>query len=169
MNRDYIKYLVEQELRSIIKEEEVEVKSQNSFTPVRSFEEDPMMYILKKYPSLAQTLTMLMTDAYKDYVTGIYIVAPKPTIFKIILHNNQSFLLTYLGKAYEATVVAKRYYLMTIGERQSAILAIAGLLKLGQPLNVKGPGVETAASTPSAEETPPAETSTQAEEEKTES
>ena len=91
MNRDYIKYLVEQELRSLLKEEGDSAKPKIGFTPVRSFEEDPMMFILKKYPSLAKVLTMLMTDAYKDYITGIYIVAPKPTTFKIILHNNQYF------------------------------------------------------------------------------
>lgn len=164
VDKHTIKYLVERELKALLEVEEPETK--NTFTPVRSFEEDPMMYILNKYPSLAQTLSMLLTDAYKDYITGIYIVAPKPTTFRIVLHNNQTFILTYLGKSYEAKISGKRYYLTIIGERQRAIIAIAGLLELGAPLNTKGPGAEeTAAST----ETSAAETPSQAEEEKTES
>jgi hypothetical protein len=163
-----IKLLIEQEIRNYLKEAEEEASVRNNMTPIRSFEEDPMMYILSKYPSLAKTLTLLLTDAYKDYITAIYIIAPKPTRFKIVLHNGQFFYLTYLGKAYEAKVQARRYYLMTIGDKERAIQAIAGLLELGAPLNVKGPDTEATASAaqepaaPAAEETP-------AEEEKTES
>ena len=68
------------------------------------FEEDPINYILKKYPSLTATLTMLMTKDFKDYLTGIYIIAPKPTTFKMVLHNGESFTLAFLGKAYQAKV-----------------------------------------------------------------
>lgn len=131
-----VRQLLEQEIRSLLEEED----------KVVSFEEDPVNYILKSYPSLAETLTMLMTKAFKDRITGIYIVADKPTTFKILLHNGQEFLLTYLGRAYEATVQARRYYLMTIGEKESAIMAIRDLLLLGPPLNAKGPGEETTAT-----------------------
>lgn len=164
-----IKLLIEQEIRNYLREEEEEMSMQTITTPVRSFEEDPMMYILKKYPSLAETLTLLLTDAYKDYVTGIYIIAPKPTTFKIVLHNGQFFYLRYLGKAYEAKVLGRRYYLLTIGDKERAILAIAGLLELGAPINTKGPETETTTSTAeTTKETPAAETPAE-EEEKTES
>jgi hypothetical protein len=106
---------------------------------VQSFEDDPINYILAKYPTLAKTLEMLMSSAYKDYLTGIYIVAPKPTTFKVVLHNNQEFLLTFLGKAYEATVAGKKFYLQTIGERERCINAIARLLAMGNPIETKGP------------------------------
>ncbi len=106
---------------------------------VQSFEDDPINYILSKYPTLAKTLEMLMSSAYKDYITGIYIVAPKPTTFKVVLHNNQEFLLTFLGKAYEATVAGKKFYLQTIGERERCINAIARLLAMGNPIETKGP------------------------------
>ena len=52
---------------------------------------------------------------FKDYITGIYILAPKPTTFKIVLHNGQEFTLAFMGKAYEAKVEGKRYFLLTIG------------------------------------------------------
>ena len=111
-NRDIIKKLI---LR------EVERMEPN----VQSFEDDPINFLLAKYPTLQKTLEMLMSPAYKDYITGIYIIAPKPTTFKIVLHNGQFFTLTFLGKAYEASVAGKKFYLQTIGERERATNAIA--------------------------------------------
>lgn len=173
-NKQLLKYLIEQEVgkyltRRYLKEEEGE--SSGMPTPVRSFEEDPINYLLATYPSLKETLVLLLTKAFKDYITGIYIIAPKPTTFKIVLHNGQSFSLTYLGRAYEAKVLAKRYYLLTIGDKERAIKAIAGLLELGQPIGTEGPGAPVTAA-PAAEEQPAqpeAAPEGGAEEEKTES
>ena len=50
---------------------------------VQSFDENPIAFLLAKYPTLNETLEMLMTPAFKDYVTGIYIIAPKPTTFNV--------------------------------------------------------------------------------------
>jgi hypothetical protein len=146
-NRDIIKKLILNEI------ERMEPK-------VKSFEDDPINFILQKYPTLKKTLEMLMSPAYKDYITGIYIIAPKPTTFKIVLHNGQSFILTFLGKAYEATVNGKKFYLQTIGERERATNAIARALAIGNPIETKGPeGEEKTAGEPeeAEEETPPAE------------
>lgn len=139
-NKAILKYLIEQEVRAYLKEQGVNI-------PTPTFEEDPINFILKSYPSLEETLVMLLSSVYKDYIIGIYITAPKPTTFKVVLHNGQEFLLTYLGKAYEATVLARRYYLMTIGDKEKAIKSIRNLLQLGRPLNTKGPGEEMQAST----------------------
>jgi hypothetical protein len=128
---------------------------------VQSFENNPIAFILNKYPSLTETLEMLMTTAYKDYITGIYIIAPKPTTFKIVLHNDQDFLLTYLGKAYEASVAGKTFYLQTIGEKERCMRAITRLLTLGNPIQNKGPegGADAGEAEPQSaeEEAPPAE------------
>ena len=135
---------------------------------VQSFEDDPINFLLTKYPTLAKTLEMLMSPAYKDYLTGIYILAPKPTTFKIVLHNGQYFLLTFLGKAYEATVAGKKFYLQTIGERERATNAIARLLSLGNPVETKGPEGEEQTATegeePTTEEAPPPPAEAEAEE-----
>jgi hypothetical protein len=132
---------------------------------VQSFEDDPINFILMKYPTLAKTLDMLMSSAYKDYITGVYIIAPKPTTFKVVLHNNEEFMLTFLGKAYEATVAGKKFYLQTIGERERCMNAIARILALGNPINTKGPeGEEQVASGEEAPEGAPEE-NTPAEEE----
>ncbi len=132
---------------------------------VQSFEDNPIAFLLKKYPTLNKTLEMLMTPAFKDYVTGIYIIAPKPTTFKITLHNDQEFLLTFLERAYEATVAGKKFYLRTIGEKERCINAIARLLTLGNPIETKGPEGEeqtadegTGEPETAAAEAPPAET-----------
>ena len=106
---------------------------------IQSFEDNPIQFLLNKYPTMRKTLEMLMSSAYKDYITGIYIVAPKPTTFKVVLHNDQSFLLTYLGKVYEATVAGKKFYLQTIGEKERCMEAISRLLTLGNPIHNKGP------------------------------
>ena len=121
---------------------------------IQSFEDDPIGFILRKYPTLTRTLEMLMTTAFKDYVTGIYVIAPKPTTFKIVLHNDQEFYLTYMGKVYEANVSGKKFYLQTIGEKERCMEAIARLLTLGNPIQTKGPeeGEQAAEAEPSEEE-----------------
>lgn len=105
---------------------------------VQSFEDDPINFLLSKYPTLRKTLEMLMSPAYKDYITGVYITAPKPTTFKVVLHNGQFFILTFLGKAYEATIAGKKFYLQTVGERERATNAVARLLQLGNPIETEG-------------------------------
>jgi hypothetical protein len=146
-----------------IDEEDAEKEEDQSQSP---FEKDPMGFILKKYVTLNELLTELMTPSFKEYLDAIFIVAPKPTTFKILLHNGQYFFLTYLEKAYQATISGKNYYLMTTGEKQLCMQAIARLLRFGSPLKTKGPegseqgpeaedtGESAAETTP---ETPPAE------------
>jgi hypothetical protein len=139
-----------------------------------TFEDDPMQFILRKYAGLKKTLEYLMTPSFEEYVTGIYVVAPKPTTFKIVLHNGQFFFLQFMGKAYEATVQGKKYYLMAIGEKERCMVAISRLLRFGNPLKTQGPeGAEKATRDqegPDAEAgpTPPSETPAAGEEELTE-
>ena len=122
-----------------------------------TFEDDPMQFILDTYPSLTKVLTYLMTPSFKEYITGIYIIAPKPTTFKIVLHNNQAFFLQFLGDVYQATVFGKTYYLKSIAEKERCILAIARLLKFGNPLKpatIPEPDKEVTSTKPEEDETP---------------
>lgn len=116
----------------LLKEEEVETLPQG-------FEDDPMGFILKKYPGLNTVMEYMMTKDFREYVDAVFVVAPKPTTFKIVLHNGQYFFLQFMGKAYQATVLGKNYYLMTVGEKERCMLAIARLLRYGSPLKTKGP------------------------------
>jgi len=125
----------------------------------KTFEDDPMNFILKKYDNLKQVLVNLMSENFKELLTGIYIIAYKPSTFKIVLHNNQYFFLTFMGEAYQATIAGKNYFLMTLDQQQAAMMAITRLLRFGSPLKVKGPeGAEQSTEdTAATEETPPAE------------
>lgn len=116
------------------------------------FEKDPMGFILKKYTTLNSILTELMTDSFKEYLDAIFIVAPKPTTFKVMLHNGQHFFLTFMGRAYQATVQGKDYYLMTIGEKERCMQAIARVLRHGSPLKTQGPEGAEQATRPEGEE-----------------
>jgi hypothetical protein len=119
-----------------------EVKDANAKEdkPDSSFDKDPMGFILKKYHTLNELLSELMTPAFKEYITAIFIQSPKPTTFKIVLHNTQYFYLSYMGDGiYEAIIAGKRHYLSSIGEKERAMKGISRLLQQGSPLKTKGP------------------------------
>ena len=122
------------------KDSEVTDANAKEDKPDSSFDKDPMGFILKKYHTLNVLLTELMTPAFREYVTAIFIQAPKPTTFKIVLHNSQFFYLTYMGDdTYEAVISGKRHYLSSIGEKERAMKGISRLLQQGSPLKTKGP------------------------------
>ena len=143
-----------------LKEEEEVIDQQPQDTAPEeveiTYESNPLEFMLMKYPTLTKTLTDLLTDDFRNYIIGVYIMAPKPTIFKIVLHNNRSFHLIYMGDdKYEAKVSDKKYWLPSIGEFERATISIAELLMMGTPPTTQGPETEMA-STPE-EETPEAE------------
>ena len=104
---------------------------------VPTFEEDPIGYILYSYPTLKESLQTLLSNNFLDYITGIYVIAPIPTTFKVILHNNQFFYMIYMGRTWIAKIAGKKYYLLNVGERGRAIDAIARLLMMGAPLGLE--------------------------------
>lgn len=163
-HNDFLRSIVEEVVKEFVakkpmfKEEGNDKEDMEVETPkdreMSAFEEDPVNFILKKYPSLTATLQMLMSKNFKDYITGIYILAPKPTTFKIVLHNGQEFTLAFMGKAYEAKVEGKRYFLLTIGEKERATIAIARLLETGSPIKTEGPETEETSKPEGGEGTP---------------
>jgi hypothetical protein len=126
------------ELKQMIREEIEDFKSSEPLT----FEGNPLEFILQKYPSLDSTMVDLLTPSFRDYVTGIFIIAPKPTTFRILLHNNQEFHLIYSPQAYVAKISGKKYNLMNLSEEEFAITSIAQLLELGMPPGSEGPAEE---------------------------
>jgi len=115
------------------------------------FDADPMGYILRKYKRLNKNLITLMGDNFEEYLDGIFIISGKPTTFKILLKNNQYFFMTFMGKAYEAGVQGKRYYLMNIGDIQRATMAINRIQRYGAKSKSEGPESEEG---PRSEELP---------------
>ena len=122
-------------LRRLIKEEIEDFQNSQPLT----FESDPLEYILQKYSSLNDTLEDLMTPHYRDFISGVFVIAPKPTTFRVILHNKQEFLLVYGETCYTAKISGKKYYLENLSEEEFAITSIAQLLELGLPPGSTGP------------------------------
>lgn len=155
-----------------LKEEEEVIDQQSQDVvpeqPTITFESNPLEFILQKYPTLTKTLVELLTEDFRDYITGVYIMAPKPTTFKIVLHNNRYFHLMFMGEdKYEAKISGKKYWLAKLGELQLATLSIADLLMLGTPPSTEGPTEElpSAEGTEGPEETPTEETPSETPEE----
>jgi hypothetical protein len=140
-----IKQLIKEELADFIHQKEA-----------ITFEDNPLEFIIQKYPSLDASLTDLLTPDYRDYITGIYVIAPKPTTFKILLHNGQEFYMIYGPRAYTVKVAGKKYNLINLNEEEFAIKAIAQLLELGMPPGSKGPDnqIENETPAPNAEAAP---------------
>jgi len=150
-------------IKQLIKEEIEDFQNSQPLT----FESDPLEYILQKYSSLNDTLEDLMTPHYRDYISGVFVIAPKPTTFRVILHNKQEFLLIYGETCYTAKIAGKKYYLENLSEEEFAITSIAQLLELGLPPGSTGPEEpeENEANTPEekpAEEAPEEETKPEA-------
>lgn len=140
-------------LRQLIKEELADFIHQKETI---NFEDNPLEFIIQKYPSLDSSLTDLLTPDYRDYITGVYVIAPKPTTFKILLHNGQEFYMIYGPRAYTVKVLGKKYNLINLNEEEFAIKAIAQLLELGRPPGSKGPDnqMENETPAPNAEVAP---------------
>lgn len=88
----------------------------------------PMDFILFKFPNIKTILSDLLTVTFKDYIDNIYVVAPKPTTFKVVLKNQQYFNIIYNERSYIVKVEGKKYYMINLGEKENAIEKIANLL-----------------------------------------
>jgi hypothetical protein len=106
--------------------------------------------IMDKFPSLKEVILDLFTEVYNDYVEDIFVIAPKPTVFKVILKNAQLFYLTYSERGYMANISGKNYFLPTLEEKQRALKALFNLLNIGNVPPSPGPDLET--SGPSKED-----------------
>ena len=119
--------------------------------------------VLTKFPKLKDIITDLLTDQYEVFMKAIEWVAPRPTTFRIVLGNDENFMLIYTERSWIAQVEGKKYYLLNLGEEEMAAESIARLLAYGAPTPAEGeaPAEETA-EPPSAEEPAPEEEETTA-------
>jgi hypothetical protein len=120
------------------------------------------MYLVYRFPGLKKVVEDLMSPSFGRFVSGVDIVAPKPTTFKVDLINGQDFTVKYLGnKKWDVKVSGKKYNCQNIGETERASQAIADLLELsyapkegeepaGAPAPPASSGGSSSSSTPSA-------------------
>jgi len=89
------------------------------------------MYLVYRFPGLKRVIEELMSPSFGRYISGIDIVAPKPTTFNINLINGQDFTIYYVGSGnFTAKISGKKYHPDNIGESERASQAIADLLEL---------------------------------------
>ena len=89
------------------------------------------MYLVYRFPGLKKIIEDLMSPSFGRFVSGVDIIAPKPTTFKVDLINGQDFTVKYLGsKNWDVKVSGKKYNVQNIGEVERASQAVADLLEL---------------------------------------
>jgi hypothetical protein len=115
----------------------------------------PKFPVLQKFPELKDIIVNLLTDQYEIFVTDIQWVAPKPTTFRIVLGNGETFMLTYSPRSWVAQIEGKKYYLLNLSEEEAATEAIARILAYGIAEEKTEPATEEETpETPAEEETP---------------
>lgn len=87
--------------------------------------------VLGKFPDLKKVIESLLTKQYEVFMTDIQWVAPRPTTFRIILGNKETFYLMYTERSWIAKVEGKKYYLLNLSEEESAAESIARILSYG--------------------------------------
>lgn len=122
--------------------------------------------VLTKFPKLKEVIVDLLTDQYEIFMKAIEWVAPRPTTFRIVLGNDENFMLVYTERSWIAQVEGKKYYLLNLGEEEQAAESISRLLAYGAPAPAEGEApAEGTAEAPS--ETTPTPEEPAAEEEET--
>lgn len=89
--------------------------------------------IPNKFPTVEQTLIKLMTEQYPVFVEDIWWVAPRPTTFRVLLKNGESFFLLKNQSDWTVQVRGKKYQLPSIDAEQRAAESISDMLKYGEP------------------------------------
>ena len=109
---------------------------------------------LTKFPELKDVIVSLMTHEFDSFLEKIDWVSPKPTTFRIVLLNGESFLLTYSPRSWVAQVEGKKYYLLNLDEEEYACQAISRILQYGTEsgAEVEGETSDTEAEAPAEEE-----------------
>jgi hypothetical protein len=89
--------------------------------------------LFSKFPTLYRTIESMLTPEYKNFLSNIEWVSPKPSTFRVVLQNQQAFYLKWLGKGFEAQIEGKRYNISNVSEFQQALDRLGELLKHSEP------------------------------------
>ena len=86
---------------------------------------------LTKFPELKDVIVSLLTHEFDSFFEDIMWISPRPSAFRIVLLNGQSFILTYGKRSWVAQVEGKKYYLLNLDEEEYACQAIRRILQYG--------------------------------------
>jgi len=149
--KDKIKDIVKKVYSNTAKSTEVDIDN-----PSMVSLDNERFPVLAKFPTLKETIIKLLTDQYDLFLKDIEWVAPRPTTFRIILGNDQTFYLIYTDRSWIAKIEGKKYYLLNLNEEQNCIEAIARILSYGaKPTPEKETTPEASAPESPAPETAP--------------
>ena len=115
----------------VIKEETVPEEEPDMDAPKETILEDATDIILGKFPTLKKAIIKLQTNQFKEFVTSIDWISPRPSSFRVNIKNGQSYILKWTGTAFEAQILGKRYYIDKIDDYQQALDKLARLYKEG--------------------------------------
>jgi hypothetical protein len=89
--------------------------------------------LFSKFPTLYRTVQDLLTADYKNFLSNIEWVSPKPSTFRVVLQNQQAFYLKWMGKGFQANIEGKRYNISNVSDFQQALDRLGELLKHSEP------------------------------------
>ena len=133
--------LQESLLDEVEDEEPTPEESPDTDAPKETVLEDSTDTILAKFPTVRAALVKLQTEDFKQFVTSIDWISPRPSSFRINLKNGQDYILKWTGKTFEANILGKRYFINNIADYQQALDKLAILYKESP---MKGAGEEAA-------------------------
>lgn len=123
-------FLNESLLRDIEEAEEpTPEKEPDMKAPKETVLEDATDQMLNKFPTLKQALVKLQSEDFKEFVSSVDWISPRPTSFRVNLKNGQDYILKWTGKTFEAQIMGKRYLLSNIADYQQALDKLAILYK----------------------------------------
>lgn len=126
----YVEVLRQQD-RQLLKEDEDKEASMVFGGSEGATLPDSTDQMLAKFPTLKHALVRLHTDDFKEFVSGVDWVSPRPTVFRINLVNGQNYTLKWMGKDFEIEILGKRYYLGTLVDFQRALEKMSQLYQEG--------------------------------------
>lgn len=134
------------DLKNIILEAYVEVLREAEEPALKTSTQE----ILGKFPTVKKTLVSLLTNEYDEFIEDVKWTVPKPSTFKVVLKNGQSFDLKWTGKGFDATIEGMQYFLNNVSEYQQALDALGRIMKDGPISQGEEPGGEDFAAEPAA-------------------
>ena len=114
----------EDEIRDLVKQALADTKAG---LPVEKVLEDPN----ERFIDVESALKELFTEDYLQFIEGVELVAPKPSIFRVNLPNGNHIFLKWLGESFEIQVEGKRYRMDFNSEFTQALSHISELFKYG--------------------------------------
>ena len=126
----YKKGNLRENLLDKVNEQEPEEKPDLT-APKETVLEDATDQMLSKFPTLKAAIIKLQTEDFKEFVSTIDWISPRPTTFRINLKNGQDYILKWTGKTFQAQIMGKRYFIDKINDYQQALDKLNILYKEG--------------------------------------